>query len=121
MKKVSCIAIISFVIAMSGCAVDSMEDPEGFDDSLSEIESAGLGQCPPNAVCAWSGTYFSGQFSQWSAGSSSVCKTHAGNSVVRSGANNTGYWVRFGGQVTLPPYTAFYSGYTVYGRICWPV
>lgn len=115
MKKVSCVALASIVVAMSGCAVDA-EDQE----SLSEIESASLSQCPANAVCAWSGTNYTGDFSWWAAGDTG-CKAHAGNPTIRSGVNNTGFWVRFGGGPTLPPATSFFSGYSIVGLICWPV
>src|SRR5262249_38340026 len=42
MKRVSCVAIISIVIAMSGCAVDSMEDQEE-EPEVGTIESAAYG------------------------------------------------------------------------------
>ena len=38
MRKVCCIAIISTIIAMSGCAVDPVEDQEG-ESSVETLES----------------------------------------------------------------------------------
>jgi hypothetical protein len=123
MRKVACIAIISIVFVMSGCAIDSLEDQDDLDDSLSEIESAALYQCPANAVCAWSQLYFEGAFSWWPYWATG-CHDHANNPYIRSGYNNTGYWVRFGGVVTLAPYSGFAvnpAANPITGRICWPV
>ena len=113
MRNVSCLALASIVVVMSGCAVDA-EDRE----SLSEIESASSSQCPVNAVCAWSGMNYTGTFSWWTAGDDG-CKAHPDNPTIRSGVNNTGRQVRFGGGPILPPSTNFFSGYSIVGLICW--
>ena len=115
MKIALAVTFTSLVASLSGCALDA-SDPE----AISEIRSASESQCPANAVCAWSGANYTGGFSWWPANDTG-CKAHAQIPTVRSGKNNTGYWVRFGGQVTLPPATSFASGYSVAGQICWPV
>jgi Peptidase inhibitor family I36 len=80
--------------------------------------SADLSQCPGNAVCAWSGTNYTGQFSWWPA-SSTGCHGHADNPTLRSFWNRTGYTVRLGGQGNLGSGLAD-ANRTVTGDICWP-
>lgn len=82
--------------------------------------SAALADCPANAVCAWEGRNFNGQVSWWPDWDWG-CHNHIWNPEIRSWANNTGYWVRFGGAGIHPPYSAYAlpSGY-IHGLICWP-
>lgn len=88
-----------------------------FDGSLSDEESAVLSQCPANAVCAWSLNNYQGNFSWWPAWDTG-CHNHEYNPTIRSGFNNTGYWVRFGGVVTMAPYSGFGAS-SIAGQICW--
>lgn len=120
MRKVSCIAIISIVITMSGCAVDA-DDQNGSDDSLSEIESASLGQCSYNTVCAWSGANFTGTFSWWFSWDTG-CHNHGGNPYIRSGYNYSNKTVYYGGRRTIGAGGSFSLGSSensITGDICW--
>jgi hypothetical protein len=92
-----------------------------FDGSLSDEESELLSQCPGNAVCAWSLNNYQGTFSWWPA-SDIGCHAHEYNPSIRSGFNNTSSWVRFGGVVTLAPYSGFSlaaGANSIVGQICW--
>lgn len=84
--------------------------------------SAGLGQCPQNAVCAWETPDYGGNFSWWPA-SSTGCHNHANNPHIRSAWNRTNYWVRFGGLGTFSPNGGGFNLYvgSMTGDICWPV
>ena len=99
-------------------APETVTAPEG-----GEVSPMSLGQCPANAVCAWSQNNYEGNFSWWPA-SDTGCHNHASNPYIRSGFNNTGYWVRYGGGPTMPPYTGFglkAGENSITGLICWPV
>jgi Peptidase inhibitor family I36 len=82
--------------------------------------SASLGQCLENQVCVWQTKNFEGKFSHWS-GSETGCKAHLENLEIRSGWNNTGFNVRFGGKFTLGGGGKFElgSGEVITGQICW--
>jgi hypothetical protein len=83
--------------------------------------SASKSQCLAGKVCAWSGSDYSGNFSQWDA-SDTGCHDHVNNPQIRSGWNRTGYKVRYGGWGVL--YSGSYFqlyGDEIWGEICWPV
>lgn len=80
--------------------------------------SADLSQCPNNAVCAWSGTNYTGSFTWWPAANTG-CHNHSGIPTLQSFWNRTGYVVRLGGQGNLGSGLAD-PNRTVTGDICWP-
>jgi hypothetical protein len=83
--------------------------------------SAGLAQCPANAVCVWQNSDSTGNFSWWPA-SDTGCHSHVNNPNIRSVYNNTAnYWVRPGAAMTVPP-GAVYSreNPAITGDVCWP-
>jgi Peptidase inhibitor family I36 len=106
--------------ASEEAAPETVPPPEGTEGG--EVSPMSLGQCPANAVCAWSQTNYEGNFSWWPA-SDTGCHSHASNPNIRSGFNNTGYSVRYGGGPTMPPYTGFglnAGANSITGLICWP-
>jgi hypothetical protein len=83
--------------------------------------SAGLAQCPANAICVWQNSDETGNFSWWPT-SDTGCHTHVNNPNIRSVYNNTAsYWVRPGAAMLVPP-GAVYSREdpAITGQICWP-
>ena len=84
--------------------------------------SAGLGQCPYNAMCIWSQPQYQGQFSWWPAHDTG-CHNHANNPNIRSAFNNMiSYTARVGGFAILGPLTGHgYYPQNVTGLVCWPV
>jgi hypothetical protein len=83
--------------------------------------SAGLGQCPANAVCIWQNSDATGNFSWWPA-SNTGCHDHINNPRIRTAFNNTAnYRVRVGGAATIDPGVVYVNESGITGQICWPV
>jgi hypothetical protein len=83
--------------------------------------SASKGECPSNSVCVWSAVNFNGTISHWSEFSLG-CHSHASNPEIRSGWNNSNFFVRFGGRFTKGPHTFFENvggEGPITGEICW--
>lgn len=81
--------------------------------------SASMGECASNHVCIWSGTNFSGTFSQWSV-SENGCHNHIFNPKFKSGWNNTSLGVHFGNFGATPAGESFTTGGLAFeGEICW--
>jgi hypothetical protein len=84
--------------------------------------SAGLGQCPENAVCVWQFSDATGDFSWWPA-SDTGCHAHANNPNIRAAWNRTANaWVNVGGAQTIAPNVVYSrENPPITGQICWPV
>lgn len=125
-------ALAAFVVPTSAAAEEtpssSQEAPSASEEAASagepiapsELSPLSQSECPENAMCAWEGREFNGNFSWWPA-SSTGCHSHSGNSNLRSFWNRTGYWVRLGGWGELEPHQTLWlvSG-SITGELCWP-
>lgn len=117
---------VPLMLGLAACVEPGSQDSVSDEESALQpppLEASSITQCPVNAVCAWSGNSFNGDFSWWRAGDTG-CHNHVNNPQIRSAFNRTGFRVRFGGAAILgPSQTLFVSpgANPITGLICWPV
>ena len=83
------------------------------------MASAKKSQCSLHTVCIWSGSNFTGTFSQWPE-SETGCHNHIFNPTFKSGWNRANLNVTFGTFGVVPPAVSFSTNGSAFeGNICW--